>query len=118
MSEYANLAGLMDRLRLRCSTAPCDEEREIIAKAAILLGFESQQPDLWNAIGAHAYESAAYRLLPDWDEINTDRLTDGTFSVTVFRTDGHEESGQAATLALALTEAALAHKLSTLPEVA
>jgi hypothetical protein len=121
MNDYANsLTALIDRLHVRCSTAPCDEEQEIVSKAAILLGFECpvQYPDLWNALGAHAYESAAYRLLPDWDEINMDRLTDGTFSVTVFRTDGHDEGGQAATLALALTEAALAHKLSTIEVVA
>jgi hypothetical protein len=119
MNDYTNsLTALIDRLHVRCSTAPCDEEQEIVSKAAILLGFECAMlyPDLWNAIGAHAYESAAYRLLPDWDEINIDRLTDGTFAVTVFRTDGHKEGGEAATLALALTEAALAHKLDTIPE--
>jgi hypothetical protein len=119
MNDYANsLTGLIDRLHARCSTAPCDEEQEIVSKAAILLGFEHtiQYPDLWNAIGAHAYESAALRLLPVCERIDIDRLTDGTFSVVVFDTESNSESGQAATLGLALTEAALALRLSSIPE--
>jgi hypothetical protein len=121
MNDYANsLTGLIDRLHVRCSTAPCDEEQEIVSKAAILLGFEDaiQYPDLWNALGAHAYESAAHRLLPDWDRIDIDRQSDGGYAVTVYPVGEQSQDGQAVTLALALTEAALALKLATLPEVA
>jgi hypothetical protein len=119
-NKATDLVALMDRLHARCSTAPCIEEQEIIGKAAILLGFECpvQYPDLWNALGAHAYESAAYRLLPLWDRVTIDRLTDGTFSFRVYLPDMREEQGQAATLGLAITEAALALKLDTMPEAA
>jgi hypothetical protein len=120
MGNAADLLALIERLHLRCSTAPCDEEQEIVSKAAILLGFEHaiQYPDLWNALGAHAYESAAYRLLPDWDRIDIDRQSDGSYAVTVYPVGEQSQDGQAATLGLALTEAALALKLATLPEAA